>query len=151
MEKKSFYIAYYINSIFKYYQQIKRMNTIDSTLRLISITKDTTTDELQFRIQITGKNIFPLMSQSDLKKIKISTSFSKIDQAIIKNFLSDVELTKSRIIAKIYDRKKREFLYKIEFNDPLLNIKKCIIIDKSCLLSVNAFNLTEEDLLLIHS
>jgi hypothetical protein len=137
MRKILYYTACYANWIISQYKAIKKLNLDRPILRLISIEKDIKSGELKFRLQLSGKNIFPVVSSQYLKNIQISKNFNKIDQEIIFNFLTKDQKLNNKIIAKTYDREKKEFLYTVEFFDKDKNVKKCIIMDRLSLLSIN--------------
>src|SRR3990167_5889347 len=140
----------YVNLIIINYQIIAKMNAAVPILRLIAKECDKKTGEICFKIQVAGKNIFPVLSLRDFKNPATIANFSKKDQNTIRSYFSD-ERKKicNRIIARTYDIETKKFKYTIEFFDSELKIKKFKIVDNISLLSNDIRNFDMEDALLI--
>lgn len=131
-------ISSYTNWIITTYQAIIRINSTMPVLRLISEERDKQKDGVQFIIQVIGKNIFPILSLNELENPEFFSKFSKKDQEII-IYYSHKKADK-RIVARTYNRMKKQFTYTIESFDPLLKITKTI--------TINEIELLTDDLLL---
>jgi hypothetical protein len=134
------------------YRVIEQINAAMPALRLICEERDKKTNEIRLKIQITGKNLFPVISLKDLKDPSLFNNFSKKDQEIIDQYVSFGRLkSPQRITARTYDRSKQQFVYTIEFFDSELNATKCKIIDNPTLLLQDIGQFDAEDALLIQS
>lgn len=143
-------ISSYTRWIIANYQAIVKINDAMPALRLISEERDKKTGEMRFKIQIAGKNIFPVLSLKDLKNPKTIFNFSKNDQDIIRSYLFDGrQRIFKRITARTYDIKTKKFAYTIESFDNESKIKRCITIDNLTLLSNDINHFDMEDALLI--
>jgi len=147
------------NTIFSYahwivaqYRAIEQLNASMPALRLISEERDKKTNAIRLKIQITGKNVFPIIALEDLKKPSLFDNFSKKDQAIIEQYLNDGRpQTKQRIVARTYDRTRQQFTFTIEFFDDELNAIRCKVIDNPALLLNEIGQFDAADALLIQS
>ncbi|HLB42846.1 MAG TPA: hypothetical protein VJN02_08380 [Gammaproteobacteria bacterium] len=143
-------ISSYKNWMIAYYQAIVKVNASMPTLRLISKLQDKKTKETRIKIQIVGKNIFPVVALEDLKHLSLFNNFNKIDQEIICRYLSEGQhLPNKHIIARTYDREKKQFIYTIEFFEKKLNRRKCMITDKLSPLLNETRNFDSDDAFLI--
>src|SRR3990167_10590347 len=103
-------ISSYANWIVTQYRAIEQINAAMPALRLISEERDKKTNEIRLKIQITGKNIFPVIALKDLKEPSLFDNFSKKDQAIIDQYLAAGRLqSPQRITARTYDRTTQQF------------------------------------------
>lgn len=145
-------ISSYANWIVTQYRAIEQINAAMPALRLIAEERDKKTGEIRLKIQITGKNIFPVIALEDLKEPSLFDNFSKKDQTIINHYLAKRSpQLPQRITARTYDRTKKQFTYTIEFFDLELNVMKCKIIDDIALLQQEISQFGAEDILLIRS
>ncbi|MGQ3888338.1 hypothetical protein ACQUW5_04800 [Legionella sp. CNM-1927-20] len=139
----------YINWIRVSYKAIAKINASIPVLRLISEERDKKEDEVCFRIQISGKNIFPIVSVKDLNNPFMISNFSKGDQDIIRSYISDVRSRiRKRIVARTYDRETKLFKYTIEYLEPGSKVRS-IIINNLALLSNEIYNFDKDDAQLI--
>ncbi|MBV9576128.1 MAG: hypothetical protein JO149_05860 [Gammaproteobacteria bacterium] len=142
-------VSSYANWIFSNYHAIAKVNAAMPMLRLISEERDKKTGEIQFKIQISGKNIFPILALQDLNDAKIIACFSKHDQDIIRCYLDGAKKIVNRIVAMTYDRKTKEFVYTIEYFDMENKIARFKTVYNLALLLNDIQNFNEEDKLLI--
>ncbi|OGT36575.1 MAG: hypothetical protein A3F11_08245 [Gammaproteobacteria bacterium RIFCSPHIGHO2_12_FULL_37_14] len=140
-------ISSYTSWIIYNYQTITKSNAMSPGLRLISQQQDKKTGEINFKIQIVGKNIFPIITLKDFKNLSIFNNFNATDQDIINNYFPDKQSeTKKRIIARTYDRENKRFIYTIEFFDKKSNMRRCVTMNNfSSLLVLDLNNFDSED------
>ena len=113
----------YVNWIKITYKAILEVNASVPNLRLVLHERDKKSGDVNFVIQISGKNIFPKLSLHDLASPSLLSNFSKKDQKIICSFLSrDDEKPEKRISARTYDRNKKQFIFTIQSSDQKKNL-----------------------------
>lgn len=137
----------YATRIVSNYNAILKINSLMPGLRLISIESNKKNGGYYFKIQIPGKNIFPLLSAKKVKKLM--NSFSEEDKKILnKYFLKKNEVSK-KIVARTYDRAKKIFIYTVEFYDSKLNTQKYMNFTDISLLQREIDEFDNEDAYLI--
>lgn len=140
----------FVESFAKSYRLASKVNDLLPALRLISIELNIKSKNIQFKIQIVGKNVFPIISLVDLKNPAVLSNFSKIDQDIINNYDSEWSDPKSkRIGARTYDREKKKFIFTVEFLDKELITRKCIVTDSTTFLTKEVSSFDDDDTLII--
>ncbi|WP_131784004.1 hypothetical protein [Legionella gresilensis] len=143
-------VSTYINIIKDSYKAIIKVNSTTPPLRLIfEEREDKKQDELSFRIQVSGKNIFPVVPVKELSNPSIITNFSKEDQDIIRHYFSTgVGRVSKRIAARTYDREAKLFKYTIEFIDSNF-IVRSMTVNSLASLAKQVYDFDNEDALLI--
>lgn len=146
------------NNVFKLissytnYQAIAKVNAMTPALRLVSEEHDKNTGDILFKIQISGKNIFPVLPLEDCSNPAILSNFSKHDQEIIQNYLANKQRHIScSIIARTYNKKNKQFYYTIEYFDSASKIKRYRIFDDQTLLLKEIEKFDVNDKLIIKS
>lgn len=144
-------LSSYASCIIANYQAIAKVNASTPLLRLISEEHDKKTGEIFFKIQIAGKNIFPVLFLQDVINSKMFANFSKSDQEIINSYLCRTQQTRKRIVARTYNRQNKKFLYTIEFIDLQTKEIRCITIDNLDILLDDLSSFDIDDVNLIQS
>ena len=139
-------LSSYTQWIMSNYQAIVAVNNAVFPFRLISVEQNSEAADIRFRIQVTGKNIFPIVSLKDLYKPEIISNFSKNDQKVIEHYVSnDCFQIAKRIVARNYDKQRKLFLYTIEFFDPKLGKTRHKVLDSLSVLSNEIYFFDKED------
>lgn len=152
MSKKIFHTVFtYVNWVIANYHAISKINSIVPVLKLVSPQWDRKTGDVQFVVQVSGKNLFPKLSMLDFVQDPLLLDrFSKADQAVIGRFLSKyISSDIYRIAARTYDREKKRFILTIELINQQSNEMKCINVKNIASLSKQIHLFDSEDAFLI--
>lgn len=120
MNKISTWYKGYFDQIIKNYHLIQSINSSAASLKLVDYEIDENKKEILFRVQMTGKNLFPkISSRQILSDFSILKNFNKADEKTIGELLrnyhpSAFNIKTAHILAKTYDKKSKKFLFTVK-------------------------------------
>ncbi len=108
----------YFNWFVSCYRAISKINSMSPSLKLVTI-EEKDFHEPKFIVQISGKNLFPKFTLSELiEDVSILRLFNVADQQKISHYLpKDFYPITYKIIARTFDREIKKTIFTLEYVD----------------------------------